>query len=90
MTVAAMMCHSLGVSIAQAVEDSLPEPVCREELVIKNDIPMQSCMLSQAALADWKERWIYRGDQWSINLKCVGAITRRKSAASRHSAGRKI
>jgi hypothetical protein len=29
-------------------------------------MPMQACILSQAALADWKARSIYRGDQWKI------------------------
>jgi hypothetical protein len=29
-------------------------------------------MLSQPALADWKERSIFRGDQWWIRrIKCV-------------------
>ena len=70
MTVVAVMCHTLG-AIAQPV-DSLPEPVCREVIVIKNDMPMQACMLSQPALADWKERSIYRSDQWLISrIKCV-------------------
>jgi hypothetical protein len=41
-------------------------------IVIKDELPMQSCMLSQPALADWKERSIYRGDQWWISrIKCV-------------------
>jgi hypothetical protein len=29
-------------------------------------------MLSQPALADWKERSIYRGEQWRVSrIKCV-------------------
>jgi hypothetical protein len=70
-TVVAVMCHAIGAVVAQSV-DSLPDPVCREVVVIKNDMPMQSCIFSQPALADWKERSIYRSDQWWISrIKCV-------------------
>jgi hypothetical protein len=70
-TLVAVMCHTIGATIAQSV-DSLPDPVCREVIVIKDDMPMQSCIFSQPALADWKERSIYRGDQWWISrIKCV-------------------
>ena len=41
-TVVAIMCHALG---------SISQPVCREEIVVKDDMPMQTCMLSQAAIA---------------------------------------
>lgn len=71
MTVVAVMCHSIGVVVPQSV-DTLSEAVCREVIVIKNDMPMQACMLSQPALADWKERSIYRGEQWRVSrIKCV-------------------
>jgi hypothetical protein len=70
-TVVAVMCHTLGAITPQAV-DTLPDPLCREVIVIKEDMPMQSCMLSQPALADWKERSIYRSDQWWISrIKCI-------------------
>jgi hypothetical protein len=70
-TVVAVMCHTLGAITPQSV-DTLPDPVCREVIVIKDDMPMQSCLLSQPALADWKERSIYRGDSWRISrIKCV-------------------
>jgi hypothetical protein len=70
-TVVAVMCHTLGAITPQSV-DTLPDPVCREAIVVKADMSMQSCMLSQAALADWKERSIYRGDQWRIKrIKCM-------------------
>jgi hypothetical protein len=49
------MCHTIGATLAQSV-NTLPDSLCREVIVIKNDMPMQTCMLSQAALADWKER----------------------------------
>lgn len=29
--------------------------ICREVIVIKNDMAMQSCIFSQSAFADWKE-----------------------------------
>jgi hypothetical protein len=35
-------------------------------------MPMQACILSQAALADWKTHSIYAGEQWAIGrIKCV-------------------
>jgi hypothetical protein len=50
----------------------LPNSICREVIVIKNDMPMQSCILSQPAFADWKEGSFYRGDQrWMSRIKCV-------------------
>ena len=71
MTVVVVICHAIGGTIAQSVDTS-PDSVCREVIVIKNDMPMQSCMLSQPALADWKQRSIYSGDQWWISrVKCV-------------------
>jgi hypothetical protein len=70
-TVVAMMCHTLGAIAAQPV-GALSGPVCREVIVIKDEMPMQSCMLSQPALAGWKDRSIYRGDAWLISrIKCV-------------------
>lgn len=62
-TVVALMCHTLG---------SIPQPVCREEIVIKDDMPMQACFLSQPALADWKSKSIYQSDSWYIGrIRCV-------------------
>ncbi len=70
-TVVAVMCHTIGAVTPQSV-GTLPDPVCREVVVIQNDMPMQACMLSQPALADWKERSIYRGEQWRVSrIKCV-------------------
>jgi len=42
-SVVVLMCHTLA---------SIPQPVCREEIVVKDEMPMQACILSQAALAD--------------------------------------
>lgn len=62
-TVVALLCHSLA---------GISQPVCREEIVVEQDMSLQACIFSQAALADWKERTIYRGPQWSIQrIKCV-------------------
>ena len=62
-TVVALLCHSLG---------SIPAPVCREEIVVKDDMSMTACMIAQPAIADWKEHSIYKGPQWSIaRIKCV-------------------
>jgi hypothetical protein len=70
-TVVAVMCHTIGAVAPQSV-GTLPDPVCREVIVIQNDMPMQACMLSQPALADWKEQSIYRGEQWRVSrIKCV-------------------
>jgi hypothetical protein len=71
MTVVAIMCHTISATIMQSV-DTQPDSVCREVLVTKDDMSMQACMLSQPALAEWKERSIYRGEQWWISqVKCV-------------------
>jgi hypothetical protein len=62
-TVAALLCHALA---------GIPQPVCREEIVTKQDMPMQACIFSQAALAQWKEASIYRGSAWTVGrIRCV-------------------
>jgi hypothetical protein len=71
MTVVAVMCHTISATITQSV-GTQPDSICREVIVIKDDMSLQACMLSQPALADWKERSVYRGDQWRISrIKCV-------------------
>jgi hypothetical protein len=62
-TVIALMCHTLG---------TIPAPVCREEIVVKQDMPMQACFLSQPAIVQWKEASIYSGDQWTVaRIRCI-------------------
>lgn len=62
-TVVAVMCHALA---------GITSPVCHEEIVVKDDMPMQACMVSQAAIADWKASTIYRGDQWHVAvIRCI-------------------
>jgi hypothetical protein len=62
-TVVALLCHTLpGISV----------PVCREEIVVKEDMPMHACIFSQPALAEWKERSIYRGPEWTVQgFRCA-------------------
>jgi hypothetical protein len=70
-TVVAVICHSLGAILPESV-GTVAEPVCREVIVVKQDMAMQACLLSQAALAAWKEQSIFRGAQWTIaQIKCV-------------------
>jgi hypothetical protein len=81
-TVVALMCHTLA---------SIPQPVCREEIVVKDEMPMQACILSQAALADWKAHSIFAGEQWAIGrIKCVPGdyVIRGRSDASQCLCGR--
>lgn len=63
-SVVVLMCHTLA---------SIPEPVCREEVVIKDDMSMNACLISQAAIAGWKENsMIYHGDQWTVaRIRCI-------------------
>jgi hypothetical protein len=62
-TVVALLCHSLA---------TISEPVCREEIVTHEEMPMHACVFSQAAIAEWKDRTIFRGEQWTIaKIKCV-------------------
>lgn len=70
-TVVAVMCHTLGAVVAQSI-GTQDQPYCREVVVIRQDMPMQACMLSQPALADWKANSIYKSDSWRIErIKCV-------------------
>lgn len=62
-TVVVSICHALA---------GITASVCREEVVTKDDMPMQACLISQAAIADWKSRSIYRGDQWTVGrIRCI-------------------
>jgi hypothetical protein len=38
-TVVAVMCHTIGAFVPESV-GSVPAPVCREVIVIKDDMPM--------------------------------------------------
>ena len=62
-TVVASVCHALT---------NISAPVCHEEIVVQDDMPMQMCLLSQPAIAEWKANSLYRGDQWTINrIRCI-------------------
>jgi hypothetical protein len=70
-TLVAVMCHVLGAVVAEGV-GTIPEAVCREVIVVKQDMPMQACMLSQPALAAWKASSICKSDDWRVaRIKCV-------------------
>lgn len=49
-TVVALLCHSLA---------GIPAPVCREEIITQQNMPMTACMMGQPEVADWKEKSIY-------------------------------
>jgi hypothetical protein len=80
-TVVAVMCHTLGAFFPEAV-GTRPDPACREVIVVKDEMPMQFCMLSQPALADWKERRSTAAiNGGSAGSNACRAITCRKSAS---------
>jgi hypothetical protein len=63
LTVVVLICHQLA---------GISAPICHEEIVTKAEMPMQACMIFQPAIADWKEKSIYRGEQWTIaRVRCV-------------------
>jgi hypothetical protein len=62
-TVAVTLCHALAVGT--------PSTTCREEVVMESDT-MQACLLSQPAVAEWKDKTIFRADEWYVaRIKCV-------------------
>lgn len=70
-TIAVVLCHAVqGISA----------PVCHEEIVHIGE-SMQECILSQAALADWKQRSRFASGDWSIaRIKCVPGTYEAKDA----------
>ncbi len=71
-TVVALMCHQLG---------TIPAPVCHEEIVVQDDMPMQMCLLNQPAIADWKSKSKYNGDQWTIaRIRCIPGDYQKRDA----------
>jgi len=64
LSVVVTLCHALT---------GIPGPVCREEIVYTDDMPMQACIFSQAAVAEWKAASIYKADEWTVQgIKCAG------------------
>jgi hypothetical protein len=62
-SVVVLLCHTLG---------AITQPVCREEIVTKAEMPFERCIYSQAALAQWKAASIYQSDEWWINrITCM-------------------
>lgn len=68
---AAAMQISVVVKLCHSLPD-IPALVCREESVYTDEMPMHACIFSQAAVADWKDHSIYKGDAWSVQgIKCA-------------------
>lgn len=62
-TVVVSICHALA---------GISSSICQEAIVAHDDMPMQACMISQAAIADWKEKSKFRGEQWHIaRIRCI-------------------
>lgn len=62
---------SIVVTICHALLN-ITTPVCREEIVYTDDMPMTACIFSQAAIAEWKEHSIFKGEEWSVQgFKCA-------------------
>ncbi len=52
-TVVVTLCHTLAAILT---------PVCKEASVYTGDMSMNACAISQAAIADWKSRSIFRNE----------------------------
>jgi hypothetical protein len=50
-----LICHSIGL---------MDVPVCHEEVMSRGEAPM--CMVLPQDVEGWKEKSIYRGDQWTV------------------------
>lgn len=63
-TLVALVCHMII---------NITSPVCHEEVVLKEEMSMFSCqMRSQIVVADWKEKSVYSGEQWTVmDIGCV-------------------
>jgi hypothetical protein len=64
MTIVTLMCHVIV---------GITSPVCHEEVVDRVEISMNVCQMgSQQYIADWKEKSIFRGDQWTVAaIQCI-------------------
>lgn len=62
-TVVALMCHIVA---------PIQPAVCHEEVVFKEEMPMIACQMGQPAIAEWKEKSPFQGEQWKIEgFRCV-------------------
>lgn len=63
-TLVALICHVIA---------DISDPVCHEEIVLKEEMSMMSCQIkSQIVIADWKEKSVYSGEQWVVmDIGCV-------------------
>jgi uncharacterized protein len=77
-TVIAALCQSLSTGPQPAANQ--PVTVCHEEVLAREDMPMQACFISQAAVADWKEHSRFRSADWSVaRIRCVPGIAEPRS-----------
>lgn len=45
--------------------------LCQEQIIAR-DMPMYTCVMSQAIVADWKEKTIYSGPNWIVDrVQCA-------------------
>jgi hypothetical protein len=73
-TIAAVLCHLVPIPHSPGVE------ACHEEIVHVAD-SMQECILSQAAIADWKRRGRFADAEWTVTrIKCVPGTYEPKDA----------
>lgn len=62
-TVVVSICHALA---------GITSPVCHEEILVRDEMPMQACMIAQAAIADWKAHSRFSGNQWTVSrIRCI-------------------
>lgn len=47
-------------------------PVCRDEIALEVDSIGIGCLIGEAEVDAWKDRSIYRGEQWTVRrVRCV-------------------
>lgn len=80
-TALVLMCHVLGPtdSLTPSNLDTHTAPKCEPVVVTDSDrtpgLTMLGCMVSQAAIAQWKmNHQLYKGDEWRIaDVKCIAS-----------------
>lgn len=70
-TVAVTICHTLTATAGMPVPG--PTDVCEERIIMKtDDTGSLTACINQPALADWKAKSLYAGEQWWIKkIRCV-------------------
>lgn len=57
LTIVALICHIVA---------PIQVPLCHKEIVLKEAIPTMPCEMRRSAIAEWKEKSIFRGEEWKI------------------------